>query len=79
MEYKTKISLAERRFLNVVGVNSIVSFDSDYVTINTVDGRLTIRGKELTITDLSKANSTVEVVGIIDGIEFDEKKRGIWG
>ena len=79
LEYKTMITLVERQTLKVVGVNSVIAFDSDYVSINTTDGKLLIHGKQLAITDLSKSNNTIEVVGIIDSIEFDEKKRGIWG
>ena len=79
MEYKSLLTLVERKTLKIVGANCILGADNDYILIDTSDGKLTVRGKHLTITDLSKSNNTIEVVGIIDEVEFDEKKKGFWG
>lgn len=78
-EYKTTIEITERKKVVIKGVNSIVNFDNDYVVLDTVDGRLSVRGNNMSVTDLSKANSTIEIVGSVVGVEFDEKKRGLWG
>lgn len=63
------------------GVVSVLSFDEDYLSLDTVNGRMGIEGKELKILDLSKESGKITVSGDITGVFFEteKKKKGIFG
>ena len=63
------------------GVLAVLSFDDDYLSLDTVYGKLVIEGKELKIIDLSKENTKISVSGNITGVYFDseKKKKGFFG
>ena len=62
------------------GVLAVLTFDNDYLSLETVNGRLSVEGKDLKILDLSKECFKITVSGDITGVFFEgEKKRGLFG
>lgn len=63
------------------GILAVLSFDDDYLSLDTVNGKLAIEGKDLKIIDLSKENTKITVSGDISGVFFDsdKKKKGFFG
>lgn len=63
------------------GIFAVLSFDDDYLSLDTVNGKLAIEGKDLKIIDLSKENTKITVSGDISGVFFDsdKKKKGFFG
>jgi len=81
MEIKThKLSMANRKNLTLTGVKDVRSFDMSQVWLETVDGVLLIKGKELKVGKLDIETGEVDVDGTVDSLtysdSFDVAKTG---
>ena len=70
-----RIVIENRERLQIGQVKSVLSFDEDYLKINSELGIIVVEGKELIIENLSKERGEILVKGRIDSIEFIEGKK----
>lgn len=75
------IKIENKKSFIADGIEAVLSFDDDFLSLETVNGRLSIEGKELKILDLSKENKKITVSGDITGVFFEgeKKKKGLFG
>lgn len=64
------ISWKGRALGNVAGVTDVLSFDEDAVVLETEQGRMTVKGKNLHISRLLLEQGEVEMEGIVDSIVY---------
>ena len=75
------LSLVNRNTLDVVGVISVLIFDSDYILVELENDRLSIEGNELKLVNLIQEKKTVQISGRIKGIFYQDgssRKSGIF-
>jgi len=64
-----------KKSVTMNGVINVRGFDEGYVTLETVDGEVTVEGKELKIENLSKDTGEIYISGIISAAYFKEEKE----
>ncbi len=72
--YKGTLVIKERRFAELDHIESIASFDEEYLELVTKYGNITVIGKGMTIISLDKDNGRISISGIINEISFSEKR-----
>ena len=71
-----KLTLTDRRKLEVGGVLEIISYNDENITMYTALGNLLIGGENLEVGAAFSENGTVEITGYIRTIHFcDGKSR----
>ena len=65
-----KLTLTDRRKLEVGGVLEIISYDDENITMYTALGNLRIGGENLEVGTAFSENGTVEITGYIRTIHF---------
>lgn len=75
-----KLTLDERRRLNLTGAKEVIHFDEELVELDTSQGILTIQGHDLRLKCLSLDDGAVVIQGTIAAISYDEvnRKRGFF-
>ncbi len=71
-----ELRLENREKLTVSGVSEVESFDEAAVALATCRGLLVVRGKELHLQSLSLDGGCVCIRGQIDGLSFEELRKG---
>jgi sporulation protein YabP len=71
-----RLSLNERKELNVTGVTEVVSFDEEAVVLKTSLGMLNVHGRQLQLKNLSTNGGQVEVTGHVAALIYQENKPG---
>lgn len=80
-----KIALTNRKNVNMTGVLDVISFDITEVLLETEQGMLNIRGKDLHVNRLNLEKGEVDVEGTIDALSYSQvptsikKTEGILG
>lgn len=69
-----KLTLDERKSLNMSGVTEINSFDESAVVLSTSLGTLIVQGKSLKLKTLSLDGGQVAVTGEINSILYEEPR-----
>lgn len=69
------ITLKERNTLEMTGVKTIQSFDSQEFLISTPYGTLHIKGKNLTIAKMDTDNGILQIKGQIDQMNYIGDKK----
>ena len=72
---RQKLILTDRKMLEITGVSSVESFDSDRVELSTVLGGLVIAGEEMTIANLNLDVGEVAVTGYISALAYGKNKE----
>lgn len=75
-EISHKLTLNERKQLNMTGVSDVVSFDDTAVVLRTDLGVLTVHGKDLQLKTLSVDGGQVAVDGMISALIYEEPRQG---
>ncbi len=72
--------LTGRSFLALTGINEVISFDDELVSLDCQGVVLTVGGQGLSIVKLSLENGEVNISGRIDAIIYTEEqpKRGLF-
>lgn len=76
------IHLQERKRGTLTGVVDVMAFDSEQIFLETTQGMMTIKGKELHVSRLQLESGEVDVEGIVDSLIYTEqgsygnKKKG---
>ena len=66
--------LAIRNKLSLSGVNDVLGFNEETVSVNTSMGDLIIRGTQLHINKLNLDTGEVEIDGKINSLQYTESK-----
>ena len=78
---KTKqvLLIEDRKRVELNDVESILSFEEEYITLLTSSGKIQIEGEGMRIIDLSKETGHISIVGKVDSILYggEDKKRKI--
>jgi len=80
-EEKTRVlphslSLDERQRLTVTGVQEVVEFNEDNVTVQTVKGLLNIRGSGLRVDKLEKETGELRLTGNVSDLGYEDAGPG---
>ena len=67
--------IKERRIAEINYVDSIASFDEDYLDIVTKWGSIILVGKGMTIISLDKDSGVITVEGEFTDLSFENRKR----
>lgn len=67
-----QLNLRERKTGTLTGVTDVISFDADQVLLETAQGMLTIKGKELHVSRLHLEQGEVDIEGMIDSLIYTE-------
>lgn len=74
-ELPHKLTLDERKRLNLTGAREVIHFDEELVELGTSRGNLVIQGDDLRLKCLSLDDGAVVIQGNITAISYDEPKR----
>jgi sporulation protein YabP len=69
-----KLTLVDRKHLDLEGVRHVGSFDEREIVLDTNMGALFLRGEGLNITKLNLDEGTLSVQGFINAMEYKEAK-----
>ena len=75
-----RLSMDDRQYLRMTGVEEVVSFDETEIVIQTVKGRLDLRGEGLRVDKLEKNTGELTVSGQVTGLEYEDNggPRSFW-
>ena len=75
------ISIKNRESLSMTEVSEVLSFDEDFITVMTVDGKVEIEGSGLKILNMSSDSGDMLLTGRIDGVYYSAKptKKKLFG
>lgn len=71
----SSISLENRKILSITGVNEVINFDEEKISLKTDLGPLVIKGSELKMNKLDVQNGEVIIGGYISNIDYLNKKN----
>jgi sporulation protein YabP len=71
----TALTVKERNKITLNGVTNVVTFDNDYVTLETNEGKIFIEGQGLKIESLSQESGEIHITGRIDGVFYAKEKK----
>ena len=71
-----KIMLTNRRTCTISGVVDVLSFDMNEALLETAQGMLMIKGKDLHVSRLSLDKGEVDVDGSIDSLTYSDMMSG---
>ncbi|MBS6195425.1 MAG: sporulation protein YabP [Clostridiales bacterium] len=67
-----QLHLRERKAGTMTGIVDVMSFDSEQIFLETTQGMLTIKGKELHISRLHLEQGEVDIEGMVDSLVYTE-------
>lgn len=70
----SSLSLENRKVLSITGVNEVMNFDEEKISLKTDLGPLLIKGSELKMNKLDLKNGEVIIDGFISNIDYLNKK-----
>ncbi len=69
-----KVVLYNRGSANITGVVDVISFDESQVVLDTDQGLLTVKGKDLHISRLTIEKGEVDVEGNVDSLVYSSNE-----
>ena len=69
-----KLILNNRRCGNLTGVSDVLSFDENEIILETDQGMLMMKGKELHVSRLMLDKGEVDIDGRIDSVTYSEQE-----
>ena len=76
-----KMTLVERKRLEITGVIEVESFDENTIVMSTSQGDLTVQGEDLHIETLSLDGGALKVDGTVESLTYEdqaEDRGGLW-
>ena len=76
-----KVTLVDRKRLEITGVIEVESFDESSIVMSTSQGDLTVRGEDLHIETLSLDGGALKVDGTVESLTYEDRaedKGGLW-
>lgn len=68
-----KLMIHNRRSCNLTGVSDVLSFDENEIILETDQGMLMMKGKELHVSRLMLDKGEVDIDGRIDSVTYSEQ------
>lgn len=68
-----KMTLSNRRTCNLTGVSDVLSFDVNEIILETDQGMLMIKGKDLHVNRLTLEKGEVDIEGKVDSFTYSEQ------
>ena len=78
LEMPHKLTLNQRKALNMTGVTEVVSFDENLVVLRTCMGDLLVHGEQLQLKTLSTDGGQVAVEGQIRALIYEQRRNDSW-
>lgn len=78
LEMPHKLTLNQRKALNMTGVTEVVSFDENLVVLRTCMGDLLVHGEQLQLKTLSTDGGQVAVEGQIRALIYEQRRNDGW-
>ena len=81
IEMNHGIIAENRKKLNVSGVKEVISFDEETIQLDTVQGKLTVKGEQLHILSFHTESGDLSAEGRLHALVYvsDEKSGGFFG
>lgn len=76
METGGIITVKNREYLTMTGVREVLTFDEDFVSVETELGKVEIEGGGMKIVNMSSESGDFVLVGRIDGVYYAAKPGG---
>lgn len=78
---KQLITITDGKVLTLNGVSNIASFDEEYITLDTVNGKICVEGRALKIESLDKNGGNALICGEIEGVYRyrESSKKSLFG
>lgn len=72
------VIIESRKKLNISGVRDVTSFDDETILLDTVLGKMTIKGEELHISSFNTETGELQAAGLIHAVVYmsDGKSSG---
>lgn len=70
-----KIIISGRNQGIVTGVNEVIEFDNNVVSLDTSMGRLLIKGKEMKVKGINLEKGEAEIEGTVDSLVYTSKQN----
>lgn len=67
-----KLMMSNRRTCNITGVTDVLSFDLNEILLETEQGMLMVKGKDLHMKRLTLEKGEVDIEGTIDSLTYSE-------
>lgn len=67
-----KLSMSNRKGLNLTGVTDVISFDMNRVLLETTQGMLDIKGNDLKVGRVQLETGEVDVDGVVDSLTYSD-------
>lgn len=67
-----KLSMVNRKGLNLTGITDVISFDMNEVLLESTQGMITIKGNDLKVSRVQLENGEVDVEGTVDSLAYSE-------
>lgn len=64
------VILESRKKLNISGVKTVVSFDEETLLLDTVLGRMTVKGEDIKIESFNTGSGDLSAVGTIHAVVY---------
>ncbi len=72
-----KIVLSNRKGGNFTGVLDVISFDISEILLETEQGMLNVKGKDLHVNRLNLEKGEVDIEGVIDALSYSQVPTSI--
>ena len=72
-----KIMLTNRRTCTINGVSDVLSFDINEILLETEQGMLHVKGKDLHVNRLNLEKGEVDIEGMIEAFSYSQVPMGI--
>jgi sporulation protein YabP len=69
-----RLSLEQRDSVKITGVIKVNSFDENIIIMDTEEGALNIKGKDLHVSRLTLEKGEADIDGRIDSLVYSDKK-----
>lgn len=77
IESNSCMSLENRKLLSITGVNEVISFDDEKISLKTILGPILVKGTGLKMNKLDVQNGEVIIGGYITNINYLNKKNKV--
>ena len=72
-----KVVLSNRKGGNFTGVLDVISFDISEILLETEQGMLNVKGKDLHVNRLNLEKGEVDIEGVIDALSYSQVPVGV--
>ncbi|MDD3368138.1 MAG: sporulation protein YabP [Lachnospiraceae bacterium] len=67
-----KLNMTDRKNCLISGVQDVLSFDVNEILLETEQGMLMVKGKELHVSRLTLEKGEVDITGMVDSLTYSE-------